>query len=187
MNRKEKFDINLLQGISSAQIHLLKQRGVNSLFEIIKEGPVQLSEITGIGINDTSTICNKARITLAGMGRAILLVQSAYEVSNTTSIERISTGCAAFDYMLCGGIETHAITEFVGESGSGKTQLCHTIAVTVQISPLKSKNKVLYIDTEGTFRDKRIAQIAAERGAISEHVLKNIKWRVYTILQNLDS
>jgi DNA repair protein RadA len=147
----------------SAQVRILKQRGIKSLFEIIKEGPVRLSEITGIGINDTSTICNKARITLAGLGRAIPLVQSAYEVSNTTSIERISTGCAAFDYMLGGGIETHAITEFVGESGSGKTQLCHTISVTLQI-PSKQRNNVLYIDTEGTFRDKRIVEIQQKGG-----------------------
>jgi DNA repair protein RadA len=178
LNRKEQAGINFLQGISAAQIRILKQRGINSLFEIIKEGPVHLSEITGMGIKDTSIICSKARITLAGLGNVVPFIQPVNEVANNTSIERISTGCDALDGMLGGGIETHAITELVGESGAGKTQLCHTISVTAQIQAkqdIQSKNKVLYIDTEGTFRDKRIAQIAAERGAVSEEVRKNIK------------
>ena len=33
-----------------------------------------------------------------------------------------------------GGIETGSITEIFGEFRTGKTQLCHTLAVTCQVS-----------------------------------------------------
>jgi RecA/RadA recombinase len=64
---------------------------------------------------------------------------------------------------LCvGGIETGSITELYGEFRSGKTQLCHTLCVTCQLPSEMggAEGKVLYIDTEGTFRPQRLAQIA---------------------------
>ena len=37
-----------------------------------------------------------------------------------------------------GGIETGSITEIFGEFCTGKTQLCHTLAVTCQVSSTPS-------------------------------------------------
>ncbi|MGI0042355.1 MAG: hypothetical protein ACRD47_01480 [Nitrososphaeraceae archaeon] len=70
----------------------------------------------------------------------------------------VQTGSNVLDHYLGGGIEMGAITEFFGKSASGITQLCHTISVTSQVSPLKfttrstneNRLKVIYIDTEGT-------------------------------------
>lgn len=45
--------------------------------------------------------------------------------------------CSLFevcDLFLLGGIETGSITELFGEFRTGKTQLCHTLAVTCQVS-----------------------------------------------------
>ncbi|HXX96926.1 MAG TPA: hypothetical protein VEL11_07405 [Candidatus Bathyarchaeia archaeon] len=42
-------------------------------------------------------------------------------------MERISTGSRNMDYLLGGGVETKAVTEFFGAPNSGKTQLCHTM------------------------------------------------------------
>ena len=39
------------------------------------------------------------------------------------TIERISTGSKSLDNLLCGGIETKAVTEFYGPYATGKTQL----------------------------------------------------------------
>jgi DNA repair protein RadA len=94
------------------------------------------------------------------------------------SIERISTGCKNLDDLLGGGIETKAITEFYGESGSGKTQLCHTLCTMVPQNKSKDgggvDGKSIYIDTEGTFRPERIAEIAKARGFDSDMILDNI-------------
>lgn len=89
---------------------------------------------------------------------------------------RISTGSTALNELLRGGIETMAITEVFGEFRTGKTQLCHTLCVTGQL-PLDQKGgngKVIYIDTEGTFRPERIIEIANVYGVDADSVLNNI-------------
>lgn len=70
-------------------------------------------------------------------------------------------------------METRAITEIFGEYRCGKTQLCHTLAVMSQINP-KMPGKVAYIDTEGTFRPKRIADIARYYNLTPDDVMDNV-------------
>ncbi len=78
------------------------------------------------------------------------------------NVVRITTGSPVFDQLLGGGIETMSITEAFGEFRTGKTQLAHTLCVTTQLPKQKGggNGKVIYIDTEGTFRPQRIEQIA---------------------------
>ena len=78
------------------------------------------------------------------------------------NIIRITTGSAVLDELLGGGIESMAITEAFGEFRTGKTQLAHTLCVTTQLPKEKGggNGKVIYIDTEGTFRPERICKIA---------------------------
>lgn len=64
--------------------------------------------------------------------------------------------------MVQGGIEAGSITEIFGEFRTGKTQICHTLCVIAQL-PFENgggQGKVLYIDTEGTFRAERLDPIA---------------------------
>jgi len=99
------------------------------------------------------------------------------------NVKFISTGCRGLDEVLSGGVETGAVTEFVGEFGSGKTQLCHQLAVMVQLPPEAGglSAKAIYIDTEGTFRPERIIEIAEYRGLDPKKALKNI---YYTRIQS---
>ncbi len=92
------------------------------------------------------------------------------------SIIKITTGSTKLDELLGGGIETGSITEVFGEFRTGKSQLCHTLCVTSQF-PQESGGGagcVLLIDTEGTFRPKRIVQICERYGMDGEDVLENI-------------
>lgn len=50
------------------------------------------------------------------------------------AIAYITTGSSDLDKLLGGGIETGSITELFGEFRTGKTQLCHTLAVSCQVS-----------------------------------------------------
>jgi meiotic recombination protein DMC1 len=98
-------------------------------------------------------------------------------------MSKISTGAKSFDALLQGGIETMSITEVFGEFRTGKTQLCHTLCVTSQLPEDHGggNGKVIYIDTEGTFRPKRIVAIANRFGVDPEAVLANITYaRAYT-------
>ncbi len=56
------------------------------------------------------------------------------------------------------------------------SQVCHTLSVTVQLPKDKGglDAGAVYIDTEGTFRPERIAEIAESRGLDSAKVLDNI-------------
>lgn len=78
------------------------------------------------------------------------------------------------------------MTEIIGEYRTGKTQLCHTISVTGNFSLTcallscsvaqlgDNAGKVVYIDTEGTFRPDRVSAIAERFGVDHNAVLDNI-------------
>lgn len=51
-----------------------------------------------------------------------------------TELISITTGSKNLDNILGGGMETGSITELFGEYRTGKSQLCHTLAVTCQVS-----------------------------------------------------
>ncbi len=91
---------------------------------------------------------------------------------------KIRTGSNDFDKLLYGGIETMSITEFYGEFSSGKSQLCHTLCVnaTLPVVHRGADSTSIYIDTEGTFRPERIAEIATSMGLDPFEVKKKIKY-----------
>lgn len=59
---------------------------------------------------------------------------------------------------------------------SGKTQLCHTLAVIVQLPYEQGglDGKAVWIDTEGTFRPERILEICENRGLDGPAMLEGI-------------
>ncbi len=69
-------------------------------------------------------------------------------------VERLSTGCEGFDWLLGGGLETDVVTTIYGPAGSGKTNF--TLIATATIAKVK---KVIFIDTEGGFSVERLKQI----------------------------
>jgi DNA repair protein RAD51 len=89
---------------------------------------------------------------------------------------KITTGSSGIDAILRGGIETGSITEIIGEFKAGKTQFCHTLCITAQlpVSLGGAAGKVVYIDTEGTFRPERIVEIAERYNMNPEIALGNI-------------
>lgn len=113
-------------------------------------------------------------------------------------IVKISTGSKAFDNILGGsetplplllcrsllllilysdsGFATMSISEVFGEFRCGKTQLSQTMSVIAQLPKALGggEGKVAYIDTEGTFRPERIAQIAERYGVDADTALDNI-------------
>lgn len=86
------------------------------------------------------------------------------------SVFRLSTGSIELDRLLGGGVESMAITEAFGEFRTGKTQLSHTLAVTTQIPGANgyTGGKVIYLDTENTFRPDRLRPIADRYGPLGE-------------------
>jgi RecA/RadA recombinase len=84
--------------------------------------------------------------------------------------ERLTTGSENADYLLGGGLELGAITQFYGASGVGKTHLCHLVCLL-----LPPQFQAVYIDTEGTFREEKIKSIAKARGLEWQNALANVQ------------
>lgn len=140
-----------------------------------------------------------AELSAAGISekRAAEIIAAAREAIETSwvtakqlaelkkKVGRITTGSKALDKLLGGGVETQSITEFFGEYGSGKSQLCHQLAVNVQLPPERGglDGAALYIDTENTFRIERIMQMAEHVGLDPDKVAERI---IYAEAYNSD-
>jgi len=79
------------------------------------------------------------------------------------------TGCKALDQLLGGGVRSRAITEFSGEYGSGKTECLLTLLIETL-----GRNKecaAIYFDSEESYSEARVSQIAEARGYKAEDIL----------------
>ncbi len=171
----DKLGLSIIEEIGPATEKRLKGAGFRSIRDLLVRGPVDVAEATGMEMDQSVNICNKARVMLEELGvidKSFVTATSLYSKRR----ERISTGSKSFDDLLGGGIETKAVTEVYGEFGTGKTQLCHTLCVMVeqdgQIGGLEGKS--IYIDTENTFRPERIVSIAEARGFDPYKSLENV-------------
>lgn len=173
----KKLELDTLDEIGPAtKIHLI-DAGIDSLKDLIIRGPHDVAEVTGMTMEKSTDLCNKARIKLEEVEIIERTFIPATELYNKRkNIERISTGSKCFDELLGGGFEVNAITEIYGEFGSGKTQICHTSAVMVQqkITDGGLEGGVIYVDTENTFRPERIVSISKARNIDHVSVLENI-------------
>ena len=161
----DKLALYNIEEIGPATEKRLRQAGFKSIRDLLVRGPMDISESTGMEMEESVEICNKARVMLEDLGMIDKSFVTATSLFNKRR-DRISTGSKSFDDLLGGGIETKAVTEVYGEFGTGKTQLCHTLCLMVQ-QPASGGGlaaKAIYIDTESTFRPERIVSIAQARG-----------------------
>jgi DNA repair protein RadA len=176
-NSDRNSELDVLEDIGPAtKLHLI-EAGIKSLKELLIRGPYDVSEVTGMTMEKSLDLCNKARIKLEENNVIQKSFITATELYNKRKhIERISTGSKNFDELLGGGFEVDAITEIYGEFGCGKTQICHTSSVTVQQRRSEGglEGGVIYIDTENTFRPERIVSISKLRNMDHIKVLENI-------------
>lgn len=160
-----------LPGIGPTTAEKLKEAGYDSIEKIAAASPYVLSEISGM----SAEAAKKA--TDAAKQATTLSYSTGSEVYEKRKVlGRITTGAKGLDELLGGGVETNALTEVYGKFASGKSQLGFQLCVNVQLPVGKGglDGKVLFIDTEGTFRPERIEQLAKEQGLDPKQTLDNI-------------
>ncbi|MDA4111650.1 MAG: DNA repair and recombination protein RadA [Thaumarchaeota archaeon] len=170
-------EIDELDGIGPATKAKLNDIGITTVLDLAVKSPSEVADAVGSDLSRATELCNKARAKLVELKYFDEDFVSATEIyKRRKAIERITTGSKNLDDLLAGGIETQAVTEFYGEFGSGKTQICHTLCVTSQLPKDKGglSSRVVYVDTENTFRPERIAEIAHSRGQHSDTILEGI-------------
>lgn len=185
---QEKVDpiklLTSLGGVGKATAQKLINHGYTNLEIIAVTPPKMLEEEVGISSTLAAKIVEEARKRL---GLGFLSAKDLLQARK--NVKRLTTGSRALDELLGGGIETQAITEFYGEYRVGKTQVCFTLAITVQLPEEQGGlgGKCLFIDTEGTFRPERLIPIAQRFGLDPDEALSNvIVARVFSTDQQLE-
>ena len=160
-------------GINMSEIKKLQDAGYMTVGSVLQSCSRDLIAIKGLTEARVDKIREAAR-KLDLRGNTFKTGLECKELRK--QVIRITTGSAALDSILGGGIETSSITELFGEFRTGKTQLCHTLCVTCQLA-FENKGgqaKTVYLDTEGNFRPERIEAIAERFGLDPEQTLENI-------------
>ncbi|CAI5743181.1 unnamed protein product [Peronospora destructor] len=168
--------IDLLQdaGVNTTDITKLKNGGFATIGQLFQVSQRKLLDVKGISESKMDKLLQA--------GRKLMPEKSGFVSANTLYLQSlrkifVTTGSKQFDQILGGGLETMSVTEVHGEFRTGKTQLCHTLCVTAQLPRSRGggAGKVAFVDTEGTFRPNRVAEIAKERYNLDpEDVLDNI-------------
>ncbi len=157
-----KLEPGILKGVNTPTIEKLIKAGIPTLEALAVTPARHIVKLTGMGIETAQKAIDKARTILKWDG---FMPYDEYQKTRVPR-NRCSTGSSELDRILGGGIETGSISELAGAFGSGKTQICFTLAVVCHL-PLEEgglDGNVAVIDTEETFKDKRIFEIAKARG-----------------------
>ncbi|XP_054710485.1 meiotic recombination protein DMC1/LIM15 homolog [Uloborus diversus] len=173
-------DVDILQnhGINVADIKKLKTSGIFTIKGLQMTTKKKLNNIKGLSENKV----DKIREALSKLDSNIFM--TALDLCEKRKfVFRIGTGSEELNKLLGGGIESMAITEVFGEFRTGKTQLSHTLCVTCQMPGERnySGGKVMFVDTENTFRPDRLKSIADRFNLDHEAVLSNVLYvRAFT-------
>ena len=151
-----------LPGIGPTTANKLIEAGFSTLESIATVSVGELAAIGGMGERTVKKIIEAAQAALD-----IDFETAKSVLERRKDLAKITTGSQKLDMLFGGGIETGAVTELYGEYRSGKTQVAHQLCVTVQLPKEKGGlregdvyPKVMYIDSEGTFRPERIVSMA---------------------------
>ncbi|XP_075689685.1 meiotic recombination protein DMC1/LIM15 homolog isoform X3 [Rhinoderma darwinii] len=158
-------------------IDMLQKHGINAS-DIKKLKSVGICTVKGIQMTTKKAMCNIKGLSEAKVDKikeaANKLIEPGFLTAFEYSMKRkmvfhISTGSQELDKLLGGGIESMAITE--------------TFGVTAQLSGHNgySGGKVVFVDTENTFRPDRLRDIADRFGVDHDAMLDNVLYaRAYT-------
>ncbi len=149
-----------LPGIGTGTIGNLKKIGFTTVEHLATATPRELV-FTGSGIGEEVAV--KIIEEAKKIDKfAVQFVTAEEYVKLSGPIVRLTSGCSSLDRLLRGGLRKKSITELFGEFGCGKSQICHQLAVTVQL-PLEEgglDGGCMYIDTEKVFEANRCREMA---------------------------
>ncbi|KAH3901900.1 recombinase DMC1 SCDLUD_001684 [Saccharomycodes ludwigii] len=160
-------------GINVSDLSKLKSGGIYSVQSVLSTTRRNMIKIKGLSEVKVEKIKEAAnKIIKVGF------IPASLQASHRENVFSISTGSKNLDSILGGGIMTMSITEVFGEFRCGKTQMSHTLCVTTQLPKDMggAEGKVVFIDTEGTFRPERIQQIASRFELDPEACLDNVTY-----------
>ena len=171
----------LIPGTSWTTMKKIVASGISTVGDLARQTPTTLSAQSSVG-EDT---CEKyISLALDMINEGYITGEQLWD--RMKNRRKLTTGSQAVDEILRsdedrkrgvpGGIEESTTTEISGENGSGKTQVMHQLAINAQLPESEGGlgGKVVWIDTENTFRPDRIIQICQARGLDGMQMLRGI-------------
>lgn len=167
-DNKKITDISELPGVGPATLEKLRASGIDTLVSIAVSSPDTLSELAGVGEAVARKLIQIARDNVGFEYITGDILEEQYK----NKVFQIKTNSEELDKLYGGGLESGGIHEGYGKASSGKSQLGFQLCVNVQEQYPDSK--VIFVDTEGTWRPQRIRQMADARKLNAMNILKNI-------------
>lgn len=164
--------INSLSEVEDVTARRLQDAGYKTIESLATAKTKDVQKAVEVGESKARRIVDEAK-SVSGRDR---FVTADRILDKRGDVGWITTGCEEVDNLFGGGVETQAVTEVFGEFGSGKTQLAHQLCVNIQLPFDKGglDGNAIYIDTENTFRPRRIKSMARGADLDPEEALKNI-------------
>ena len=164
----DQTDLSQLPGVGPGTAEKLREGGILTIMGIATSTPGQLNDAAGLTAAMARKVINAAR-DLCELG----FEQATDVEKKQDGLEYIPTHCETIDKLLGGGLQLGTTMEAFGMFSSGKTNLSHLFAVsTIKKFP---ESTVIWIDTENTFKARRIRQFCKGLDVDPDHVLAHIK------------
>ncbi|MHA2153019.1 MAG: helix-hairpin-helix domain-containing protein [Candidatus Thorarchaeota archaeon] len=165
-------ELESVPGVGPAAAKRLKEMFITTAEILSVQNPVELQTRTKLGEATVAKIIKNARELTGKFG-----FRSGIEVEKQQAeVPRLTFGIDSIDEQLLGGMEVGSIIELYGGARCGKTQWCHHLAVRSQLPRNKGglEGRVLWLDTESSFKTKTIRANAIRWGLDPDLVLGNI-------------
>jgi len=154
---ENEITIKNLETLKGEDVGRLLAKGINTIEALAMLRPDELAELLGRESGDRK-VAKVLTEAWEKLGYGFRVVESL----DFEKPEYFTTGCNSLNDILGGGIEAKSITEFAGEYRTGKTQTLLT--TTACFLGEKDEGGVLWVDTEETMDEGRLAEIMRMRG-----------------------
>ena len=178
-------EIEAVSGVGPAAAKKLRDAFVTTAELLAVQNPVELEKKTKLGEGTIKNIINNAmEIT----GHGIFKTGREIEVEEAKAT-RLLTGVEGLDDKLLGGFPEGSLIELYGPAAGGKTQWCAHLAIRAQL-PLDEgglAGRVLWMDTEKSFRTWTIRANAIRFGLDSEVAIDNVERAKYLVTAQMQN
>ncbi len=174
VEESNQFSLATLGGdVGPSTLRLLQKAGYKDIRDLASAKSEELQEIQGIGEKVANNVLLAARAKIPKFGS----LKSARELRQIEEEQTyLSTGCKELDRILGGGFAIGSLNQLAAGFGLGKTQLCFQAAIQASLPPEEGgmSKSAIWIDTEGSFKARRVEQMARARGLDPDSILDNI-------------
>ena len=148
----------------------LRAMGITTVEILAGSLPEEISSKTDMPLNRAQDLVRSAKQTI-GIGGFKTHAELEKEIK-----PRLGTGIGCIDDYLGGGFESGSVIELRGPQWAGKTLMCSHLAVMAQLMETNDGSipKVVWYDAHGTYRQRRIKEIAFRMRRDPERTVQNI-------------